>query len=65
LAPYNLFILANVIEIKHYSFGQIISPQGKKPDFFGIILSGICKAVYEGVIIQNSMKETEKECTTM
>ena len=47
ISPYNIFVLANALQIRHFSLGEVIQQQGSSPEYMSIVLTGMCKAVYE------------------
>ena len=53
ISPYALVILCSNIEIKQYSYGDIIVRQEQEPEFCFIIVSGECKIVYETVLYKS------------
>ncbi|CDW82617.1 UNKNOWN [Stylonychia lemnae] len=50
ISPYALVILCSNIEIKEYSYGDVIVRQQQEPEFCYIIVSGECKVAYETII---------------
>lgn len=53
ISPYALVVLCSNIEIKEYSYGDVIVRQQKEPENCYIIVSGECKVVYETIIYKS------------